>query len=133
MSPQLIELASDLRARNVPVLVGPDFIEITSFNNSEVWVLEIRMWAADPSVPVLYFTVYAEADSLNSETDSTRVLGLRELDLREVVIGEHPRTGMPVLFVHPCNTRAWLADTGASMFLWLTHFVAMARIPLHLE
>lgn len=122
----LAELARDLRARSIAFVEGPDYIEFTEFINSFVWVIEVRMWSADLTVPCLYFTVY------ETSLTGTRVLGLHELDVRETIISEHPRTGLPSLFVHPCNTRAWLDDTHASTFLWLAHFAAEARIPLNL-
>lgn len=99
-------------------------LELVRETASETRVYEVRMWAADPGVPVLYFTVYRH------DAGGTRVAGLPELALPEASVCEHPETGLPTLFIHPCNTRAWLTDTRASMLLWLVHFGAQAGLDL---
>lgn len=148
-STQLKQLAKYLNSRGISSKLFQDKVEIyqetTSINRLDKigsssnrsymkstpeypllqWVYEVRMWDADPDVPVLFFTVYIEDESVS------RVAGLKDLlgiVTADVSVCEHPKSGLPIMYIHPCNTKKWMTETQASIWLWLVHFGRSANL-----
>lgn len=89
-------------------------------------------WPAGPDLPVLYFNLY---DALGRLTTSPETF-LNRVNVDDSVRSfitqtEDPTTGLPSLFVHPCNTGNLLTairrehkDERDVLFMWLTSFAA---------
>lgn len=99
-------------------------------------------WTSDPQIPVLYFNVY-DHDELVVKVDEVYRLLVPEqfceelgpthaLSRGSISQAEHPGTGLPAFYIHPCNTGQLLdhLDTGSGLVLWLKWFGQ--RVGLHI-
>lgn len=112
-------LAAQLQERAVEFRQTNDSIDIIQYEPNVVY--SVIPWAADPETPVLYFSVYNDdytpVTALEAVVD---IIGARE-DVRKFISHcEHPVTGLPCFFLHPCNTKAMLDSLGQDKYiLWL--------------
>lgn len=88
-------------------------------------------WVASPSIPVLYFNVYETIGNGGQVlTSLDKLIGNivpeeHQEEMRGVVSQtEHPVTGLPTFFIHPCHTDDLRAQVGGdfSWKLWLQFF-----------
>lgn len=115
----LADLADQLRNRAVEFKQTDNAIDIIQYQPNVVYT--IVPWAADPEIPVLYFSVYDD-DSAAVTTFETvvDVIGANEDVQKFISLCEHPITGLPCFFLHPCNTKQMLGELGQDKYiLWL--------------
>jgi len=90
------------------ILEDPDVV-VPADSACQIWNFSI-LWSDTWKAPVLYFGV---------EENGT-VLTREELfsDAPHISFAEHPVTGSPSLFVHPCTTRE---QFGTNTWAWMCH------------
>lgn len=124
MREKLMLLAHGLERTGVRANFRGSHVEILQPINGGYVVGDIVPWQADEEVPVLYFVLYLETPEgeVRPATAAQFHQAVKSGNKAWVSATEHPLTGLPCLFVHPCHTREWLGDTGGSLMLWLQHF-----------
>lgn len=87
------------------VALKGDYLEFRQFNDESWCCYYVAPWSADPTVPVLYFSVY-DLES-NPITDANKLCSVLSIDpavkpyLSQTVPVELQK---PVWFLHPCHT-----------------------------
>lgn len=130
MHDRLAHLASDLNIHGVQATYRGSHVEFLQPVEGGYVVGDVVPWRADEELPVLYFVLYLETPEgmVRPATAAQFHQAVQSENSEWVSATEHPLTGLPCLFVHPCHTRNWLDATGGSLWLWIQHFGRVAGL-----
>jgi len=135
-------LSRSLSLSPCPPLTSLDIIALPTFHlhhppivlHDIVWEFTI-VYSSSYASPVLYFTV---ATTSGSPLPPASVLELlpRQISINDtppISMEEHPISGLPVFFLHPCNTSSLLelsreGNTNCSLLTWFSVAVASLGI-----
>lgn len=129
-------LHAEMLAHGLPVsLLHDNSIRLVENYEGGYTQYDVIPWAADPEVPVLYMLSFEERkeDGFDVTRPTTLHAYRTRLDpyfAQWITPTEHPLTGMPTWFVHPCHTREWLKEIGGSWWLWFQYVGAGTGITL---
>ena len=102
------EVTGDYDAMEESLIEDPD-VEYEIPNNNVEWIFSI-VYSETWQVPVLYFTVSQEDRIPCSRDQVLEILKEQDDSWEFVSYEEHPATGVPSLFLHPCQTKERMAQ-----------------------